>query len=426
MRSVRLTRALLALALGAAVAFALQLPAVIADDSALYLSPARAWAEGRGLIESPGRPLEYRLPAYPLFLGIGFRLFGESLRLVTLMNLACHIAAVFLAWDLIRGLSRRAADAAAAAALVYPPLLTATAVVLQESFLSLTLSLFAWATHRAATRPGRTVAFLAGASLGLSVLGKVTALPLALPAALLLAVRPSRSFLRPLLFLAGIALLLLPWAVRNQRLFGRFEVTNNNGGHTFLGGTVSNEISDWYGFPEYRAAVRDWEAEGKRGEPVLDRYLYGVGLSRIGADPIGWLELVAGRMVRFMLPARHWLAAVGLSRTGTVSPLYLWAAAFQGLLFVAAAWWAGVALRNRSLPDLVMPAVIFCHLVVYAAAYVSPRYNVTVGPLLFASLAGVAALRQRAAVPAGLGAVASLTAHAEGGGGTMPPPKEDR
>jgi hypothetical protein len=36
---------------------------------------------------------------------------------------------------------------------------------------------------------------------------------------------------------------------------------------------------------------------------------------------------------------------------------------------------------------LIGPAIVFWHLAVYAAAYVSPRYNVTIGPLLVASAA---------------------------------------
>jgi len=119
---------------------------------------------------------------------------------------------------------------------------------------------------------------------------------------------------------------------------------------------------------------------------VLDRYLYGVGLARVKADPGRWLGLVAGRVVRFVLPARHWMGQTGWSTPGTITPLFVVAAGLHALLFLAAAWLAVDVLRGRApMTWLIAPVIVFWHLAVYAAVYVSPRYNVTVGPLLVAA-----------------------------------------
>jgi len=75
------------------VAFAAHTPALEVDDSPLYLEPARSWAASAGLREE-GRPLESRLPLYPLALGLLDRLAGASPSTIGLFNMACHISAV--------------------------------------------------------------------------------------------------------------------------------------------------------------------------------------------------------------------------------------------------------------------------------------------------------------------------------------------
>jgi 4-amino-4-deoxy-L-arabinose transferase-like glycosyltransferase len=372
----------------AALAFGAFARPVTLPDSSTYLAPALSWAQGQGLMEAPGQPLQYRLPLYPLALGIVIRLFGESLRAMTLVNVAFHIAAMLLARALVARRDPAVASWAAALAIVHPPFLTATATVLQESMLSLLLVLFAWSLTCAGESTRNRAAAGAGAALGAAALGKVLVLPLALPAAILLAFVPRRSPSRAAAFLVGLLLVLVPWAIRNRVAFGRFEVTNNNGGHTLLGGTTANDIDDWYHFAEYVQAVERWKADAHRQEPVLDRYLYAVAVERIRADPGRWLSLVAGRVVRFMLPARHWMVAVGWARPGTLSPWFVAGAILQGALFVAAALLV-VTVRRRRLPVtlLIGPAIVFWHLAVYAVAYVSPRYNVTIGPVLVSSAA---------------------------------------
>lgn len=383
-----LSRVALIAAVAVAVVFGAFYPALVVPDSASYLEPARAWVRGEGLQEAPGRPLQYRLPMFPWLLGLILRVFGESVQALTLVHVALHVGAMLLARELVRRTHAAAADWGAAAAIVWPPFLTATATVLQETLLAFLAALFAWALSRAADEGRAAWVFGAGAALGAAALGKVVILPLGLPAALLLAVAPRRSLTRPALFALGVALVVTPWALRNRQVLGRLELTNNNGGHTLLGGAVTNNIEDWYAFPEYRAAVAQWNAVDHRNEPVLDRYLYGVAVRRIQDDPARWLRLVAGRVVRFMLPARHWMGQVGLSTPGTITPFFLVGAVLQGLAFAAAAALAVDVWRRRGpLVLLIGPAVVFWHLAVYALVYVSPRYNVTVGPLLAASAA---------------------------------------
>ncbi len=402
-------RAALVLAGAVALTFALRVPAAVVDDSPGYLEPARSWAAGDGLREGAG-PLSSRLPLYPLALGILIRLVGDSPRAITLLNAACHAAAVLLVRSVVKRHAAPAlADATAAVALVWPPLLTSTAVVLQESLLSSAVALAFFTLDRALDGGRVRWAVATGAAFGLATLGKVTAFPLVLPAAALAALGRARRAGtgleadergRPLLaaasVLAAAVLVVLPWGIRNARVLGRFEVTNANGGQAFLGGTVSNRIADWQHFPEYLEARRAWEAHGRARYPVLDRYLYVVGIRRIQAAPGRWLRLVLERAARFILPARHWLVVVGLARTGTFPPWYVAETAVHVALFAAAACLAWRAAREGRVALLAGPLLVFGHLLVYAVVYVSPRYGVTVGPVLFGTAALAAASRRDA------------------------------
>ncbi len=370
-----------------AIGLALACPAIEVDDSASYLTPARSWARGLGLREADGRPLEARLPAYPLFLGVVIRIAGERSALFSALQAVLHIAAVLLVAAKIRHPRLRAG--VASAAILYPPLLTSAGLVLQESLLSLLVAVVFVALWQLLERPTPSRGLVLGGAVGLAALAKVVVLPVAGVAALVATGR--------LLFRTGVAvvggvclgvtLVLLPWGLRNLREIGRFEVTNGNGGENLLAGSVSNNIENWSTFPERVAAWRAWEAGASARYPTLDRYLYRVAIERIAADPVRWSALALERALRFMLPARHWFVARGWSRTASFGPWYLAAIGVQAALFASTLWLLADALRRREIAaELSAPIVVFTHQLVYAVSYASPRYAVAVGPVLFAAL----------------------------------------
>jgi hypothetical protein len=382
----RLTAAAPWLALAACLAFPLSYPALSVDDTPSYLGPAREWAAGRGLREANGEPLQQRLPLYPLLLGCTLRIAGDSKVALGLLNAILHVLSVLL---VRAALPRRPrSDLLCAAALVYPPLLTTTGLVLQESLIACTLSVLFVTTTRA-LRPGASAAWglLAGVALGTSGLAKTTVLPAgALLLLLLSTTRGARR--RALAFVAGTALLLSPWALRNRLELGRFELANANAGVNLFAGTVGNVVSPtWDSFPEYLEARTRWEAGDREREPVFDRYLARLAIERIAADPLRWAGLALERAFRYMLPARHWFFATGRSRPASIGPAYVAATAIQLGLFCACGLLLLEGLRRRDPAALVAPLIVLSHHLVYAASHASPRYGASVGPLLFATAA---------------------------------------
>jgi hypothetical protein len=370
----------------AALAFPLASPALLVDDSASYLVPARSWAAGDGLREG-GRPLESRLPAYPLLLGLAIRAGGDEARWFGVANAAFHVAGMLIVALLLRRRAPGLVYAVCGLALVYPPFLTSTGMVLQESLIAFLLAVVLAVGWKALESRSPALAFGTGFALGLAALAKVTALPLIVPLTGVVAATGPPRVRRIALLWLGTVLAIAPWMVRNAREIGRFEITNDNGGLALFGGTVSNEIADWYAFPEYRAVRETWMAENRGTAASLDRALYGVAVRRIAADPGRWLVRVGERVLRFMLPARHWFFQTGRSRPATLGPWYLAAIAVQGVLFASAVLVILRTWRRRGpWTHLLPPLIVLHHLAVYAVSYASPRYNVTVAPALVACL----------------------------------------
>src|SRR6266571_404354 len=181
-RAARLKAApwLVLLSVGVAFAFALRFPALVVDDSPGYLGPAREWAAGQGLREGNGQPLQYRMPLFPLALGVTIRLFGEDTRAFTLMNVGFLVLAALVVRRALISRGLALADGVVVAILVYPPLLTSTALVLQETLLSLLIAVVFVLDGRAVEGPSIGRSLAAGAAIGLAALGKPTVLPVGL------------------------------------------------------------------------------------------------------------------------------------------------------------------------------------------------------------------------------------------------------
>lgn len=383
-----------------AFAFPLYYPALSVDDSPSYVNPARRWARGSGLLEANGAPLQQRLPLYPLTLGLAIRLFGDDPRTLGLLNAGLHVAAILVVRSALPVGALR--DLISGLAIVYPPLLTSSGLVLQESLLGLTLSLVFVAMRPALAVANDRPALVTGMAIGLSALAKTTVLAVAFLLVLVFWGKP-RGPRRAFATLLGCLITMFPWIAHNRIVSDRVGVANANAAISVFAGTVSNNIEpDWDSFPELLAAKSEWNARDPKERPPFDRFLLGRAIARVVADPWRWMFLAAERAVRFALPARHWFFARGLSRPASLGPIYAVAITCQALLFGAAAWLVFAVSAGRRPPqDLAVPILVFGHQFVYALSYASPRYGATVGPVLFAGLALAISGRQELGIPEG-------------------------
>lgn len=203
---------LTALALRLLVCFWHQLYPLSGDEVAFF-EQARTFVQGRGY---PEQEL-MRGPLYPLFLAVVFRLFGAEVGVARILQAVLGASMVPLLYLWVgRRYGRAAGLLAAVLGAVFFPLAVQTTFLLTE-----TLFLFLFVLGMV-VREGKRSAFRtfgAGLVFGLAALARAVGLPLVLLAAgealFSPGERPARRFRSALLALAGAALVIGPWTVRN-------------------------------------------------------------------------------------------------------------------------------------------------------------------------------------------------------------------
>lgn len=338
-----------------------------------------------------GHPSAWRLPAYPAVLAVGSLMDRDLLALAALTTLiaVAQVALTYwVAWRIFG--SRPAATTAATVAAVAPALVAFAPVLASEHLLAVTV-LAALGTavgpprdRRPAggdTRGGRgwLRALLAGILLGAGVLTRGEALAYLPVLVLVVAGRRWRDGARPgptlaagAMVVAGLALVVTPWVVRNERVVGPGAGLSTTGGFNFFlahspGGygwrtplplplLVTDEITrntlGWrYGLQYVRRHPGDWWPTTQQGtRELLAPSTYAAHYATVARDP------ATGRtMPRDDLGLRR----VAVDLTATTSRWLLWA----GLLGVALvpAWrrcgW--VAVVGVTVANWVVYAVVF-------------------------------------------------------------------
>lgn len=350
-----------------------------------YVPLAASLAAGQGL-SFQGRPTAYRPPLYPLTLAPLVALLGTGPRFnaaALALNAALGAAAAALTHRAARRLGLAPAPAALAGLVVAldPVLAVQARSVMTET---MTATLLA-AACCAGSRPA-----FAGLALGLAALARPSVLPgaaLAALAALTLPPGPPALRLRRAAALAlGVALPLVPWALRNARALGEPVLTTTHGGYTLYLANNPEYYADvlhgppgavWSG-PNQLRFFRRANAEGAGlPEPAADRLLRDRALRFIAAHPADFLRASAARLARFwaLAPARGvypdplrlatalwtlplWLlAARGAARRGVLAwPAALPAALVLGLSLVHAAYWTDLRMRAPIVPAIALLA----------------------------------------------------------------------
>jgi 4-amino-4-deoxy-L-arabinose transferase-like glycosyltransferase len=193
------------------------------------------------------QPNAYVTPGYPLFLTAIFALGGTEGTVRIIQAVLGALTLVPLALIARDAAGDRAAVVTALILALYPAWLRAPAYLLTEVLFTFTFSLFLWVQVRAVARGTARWALLAGLTLGLAVLVRPVLAPL-LPLPWLYRMWEERSIhpWRPALWaLAGFALAMLPWWVRNLAVLGKPILFATQTGNPILGGMDPYDL--WQG-----------------------------------------------------------------------------------------------------------------------------------------------------------------------------------
>ncbi|HSS47821.1 MAG TPA: glycosyltransferase family 39 protein, partial [Thermoanaerobaculia bacterium] len=391
------------LALGAILALALVLRlahwwavrhqpffAWLAMDSQEYDRWAQEIAGGDWL----GSQVFFQAPLYPYLLAVLYKLFGRNLDAVYLFQIVLAVAGCYALYRAGREMAGEGVGLGAALlAALYGPFLFYDAQLLKESPAVAVTSFLLWALAAARARPGTGRWLGAGALLGILALLRENALllvPFLLPLAWAREGRAPVFLRRSGAFVAGLALVLLPVAVRNGLVGGNFLPTTSQGGVNFYIG--NNPQADGIYQPivpgkqipalERREPARLAEqAMGRRltaGE--VSRYWLGRSLDWVRREPGAFARLQVRKLGMFW-SWYEWPDAVDYYHVKTLSPvLRLPLLEFGGAVLLAL---AGLVLARRRL-EAFAPVLLFTlgWMLSTVVFFLFSRYRLPVVPAL--------------------------------------------
>ncbi|HUR17293.1 MAG TPA: tetratricopeptide repeat protein [Candidatus Limnocylindrales bacterium] len=283
--------------------------ALLMGDAQSY----HTWAQQIAAGDWVGTDVFYQAPLYPYLLGLVYTLLGEGPLTVRLFQAAIgSLACVLLAYAAWRLFSKPAGLAAGLMLAVYAPAIFFDGLiqksVLDGFLLCLTLALLT----RLLTQPSRPVSWLwVGAAVGCLTLSRENALVLAAAMLVWLFRKPplvSKERLVPAAWLlAGLAIVLLPVAIRNRVVGGEFQLTTSQFGPNFYIGNnesssgVYQPLRFGHGDPRYERQDATELAQQATGRTLsggeVSEYWTRRALDYIRTQPGDWLQLTGRKIM---------------------------------------------------------------------------------------------------------------------------------
>lgn len=378
-----------------------------------YFTRAAEIARGLGY-QVDGQPTAYWPAGYPALLGAWLAALGPSVTAAKALNILLSLAAIPLVFWIAERLlkSERSAIAAGWMAALFPPFVAYSNILASEPlYIALTLLGCLWMLRAG---PRRRLWLAAGLAFGVAALVRPQAavLPLLLLAGVWLKdgepLESLSSWAAAGILLAGTALPLIPWTIRNYQAFGSFVFVSTNGGDNLLIGHHEGSTGR-YKNPD----ACGLERPPGMGEVERDREARRAALESIRTHPERVAEMAGPKLAATFGPGRD--AAYWGFQTERGRLIVPGRVEHRGLFkwFGGAAWWSQVVLliaalagtgwlaaRLRSLPITPLVVVVFTALV-SVAFFGNPRFGLPAAPFLMVLAAGFFASPRRSSEESG-------------------------
>jgi 4-amino-4-deoxy-L-arabinose transferase-like glycosyltransferase len=215
-------------------------------------------------------------PGYPIFLAVGYSLFGESDTAIQIIQMfADSLAAVVVCLIAAELFPFGVALIAGALAALSPQFSWNSALLLPDTLAVLPLLLAMWLIIRAYKRRALLYLIAAGALIGVSCWLRANSLLFA-PFLLLLIpllFKKGRRIRSALALLAGTVLVIVPLTMRNALVFHRFIPVSLGAGQTLVEGVADYDAEGKFGLPRTDIELIQQEATSK-GRPDYANSLF--------------------------------------------------------------------------------------------------------------------------------------------------------
>ncbi len=364
--------------------WALLIPVVPVSDSNAYDVFARNLANGFGFGWGPGNLTAYWPVGTSFAYSILYRIFGHIYAPIVVFHLVLGLIAILFSMLLAeRWFNRHVAILTGVLLSLWPSQIEFTTVLASELIFVtlLVLSLWVWSSQRIHSL---VRALLLGVLLAAATY--VRPMALLLPVVLAsLTIAKERQWLPAVgalvLELVVIAALILPWSIRNTRVFGSFALTTTNGGVNLWMGNNPQTVG---GYMEYPGDF------GPMNEVQVDKYLGATATSYIRHHPVQFVGRTLLKLVK--LHDRETIGVVwnekGLAqRFGTriLLPLKIISTGFWLLALGFALFGIILLLLGRSLLSTITnPAVLIWlyFALLHAVIVVQDRYHFASIPMI--------------------------------------------
>jgi predicted Zn-dependent protease/4-amino-4-deoxy-L-arabinose transferase-like glycosyltransferase len=332
-----------------------------------------------GVLGEAGRPTADREPAYPVLLGLGFKVLGKTYAVTVGLNLLFSAILLFLLyWVGARIFDEATGLLAAALAAFYPAFIYYAAQPLRETMMAAAgaavVAALLW-------RPGP----LAGAVAAAAGLVNTTFLPFGLVGAPLLMLWLRRG--RPLLYLAAFAVVYSVWPLRNHAVFGRWLLGSTAGAGTifYVYQVVPQELGGTQAEADLLAA--DPVFQSARSIPdVIDRekHMWRAGLTKAAENPAAFFRRFVWRLLW-----DQWRLTPRPRNYEHSYDLLWWASALSDGWLIPLALIGLILWRGRPVEAAVPAVFVLCANAAYALILSILRYRISIMPwvILFAAYA---------------------------------------
>lgn len=248
-------------------------------------------------------------PLYPLVLAGFYLLVGHHPEWVPILHVFFDLGTTWSVYQAATVLwGARIGTWAASLVVLYPAYWTYDPRIRSEALLTFLMSVWLWATIMCSHAPSGRRYALMGLVAGLTMLCKPVVLVLALLLAGLIWIRRERLVQRigyVMIYGATCLTLVIPWSVRNYVAFHHILPVSAGLGAGLWMGSDPTSRGSWPMSPEQEQSI--WETAGITPLPYAhamydvqtDQLLREKGVTRIAADPIGYVWLTATRVWDF-------------------------------------------------------------------------------------------------------------------------------